>query len=139
MNVKIYVNVIIPIPISNDISYVVPNNLIDKIEIGKRVLVPFGKTKTRIAFIKEILYDTNFDFELKEILEVLDDYTILSHKHLEFWSWISKYYLTPIGIVMKMAVLSTLLKKENIHFESNNRINRSLNNENILSQAQQIA
>ena len=45
MNVKIYVNVIIPIPISNDISYVVPNNLIDKIEIGKRVLVPFGKTK----------------------------------------------------------------------------------------------
>ena len=65
MNVKIYVNVIIPIPISNDISYVVPNNLIDKIEIGK-VLVPFGKTKTRIAFIKEILYDTNFDFELKK-------------------------------------------------------------------------
>tara|TARA_Y100001954_G_scaffold81540_1_gene89663 strand:+ start:338 stop:2341 length:2004 start_codon:yes stop_codon:yes gene_type:complete len=139
MNVKIYVNVIIPIPISNDISYVVPNNLIDKIEIGKRVLVPFGKTKTRIAFIKEILYDTNFDFELKEILEVLDDYAILSHKHLEFWSWISKYYLTPIGIVMKMALLSTLLKKENIHFDSNNRINRFFNNENILSQAQQIA
>ena len=39
---------------------------------------------------------------------------------------------------MKMAVLSTLLKRKH-HFESNNRINRSLNNENILSQAQQIA
>ena len=45
MGDKIYVNVIIPIPISSDITYVVPDNYINNLEVGKRVLVPFGKTK----------------------------------------------------------------------------------------------
>ena len=116
MDTKIYVNVIIPIPISNDITYVVPNNCINKIEIGKRVLIPFGNTKSRIGVIKEILHDFSSDFKLKEIIKVLDDQPIVNQKHIDFWNWISKYYISPIGMVMKMAILSSLLKKEDLDF-----------------------
>jgi len=139
MTTKIYVNVIIPIPISNDITYVVPNNCINKIEIGKRVLVPFGNTKSRIAVIKDILHDYSSNFKLKEIIKVLDDDSIIKPKHIKFWNWISKYYVTPIGIVMKMAILSSLLKDEIINYDSNNFINSEYNNNNKLSDAQEKA
>ncbi len=139
MDTKIYVNVIIPIPISNDITYVVPNNCINKIEIGKRVLIPFGNTKSRIGVIKEILHDFSSDFKLKEIIKVLDDRPIINQKHIDFWNWISSYYVSPIGMVMKMATLSSLLKKEDINFNLDNLVETVYENNNILSNAQQKA
>ena len=139
MGDKIYVNVIIPIPISSDITYVVPDNYIDSLEIGKRVLVPFGNTKSRIGIIKELLYEFNSEFELKEIIKVLDDQPIINQNHIDFWTWISNYYVSPIGMVMKMATLSSLLKEEDIDFNLENCINRVYRNNNILSDHQQNA
>jgi len=139
MGDKIYVNVIIPIPISSDITYVVPDNYINNLEVGKRVLVPFGKTKFRIGIIKEILSEFNSDFELKEIIKVLDDQSIINQYHIDFWTWISNYYVSPIGMVMKMATLSSLLKKEDLDFNLEPLANPVWQNNNILSDSQQNA
>ena len=45
-------------------DYLVPNNLVDDIKIGKRVLVPFGKQKLE-GFIIDIKKTS--EYELKEI------------------------------------------------------------------------
>ena len=60
-------------------DYIVPNNLIDQIKIGKRVLVPFGKQKLE-GFIISIKNES--DYELKEIISILDDEPILTKELL---------------------------------------------------------
>ena len=67
-------------------SYLVPDNLFNKIEIGKRVLVPFGKQIVE-GFILGI--NNNIDNNLKEIIDVKDEVRILNDELLELGKKIS--------------------------------------------------
>ena len=60
-------------------DYLVPNNLVDDIKIGKRVLVPFGKQKLE-GFIIDIKKTS--EYELKEIISILDEEPILTEELL---------------------------------------------------------
>ena len=71
---KLYIDVLVELKakqIDKTFTYLVPENLKDEIEIGKRVLVPFGKQKLE-GFILNIQKDIKVDYEIKEILEVVD-------------------------------------------------------------------
>ena len=67
-------------------TYLVPNNLLDKVEIGKRVLVPFGKQIIE-GFILNIRKDK--EDNLKEIIDVLDEYRVLNDELLSLGKEIS--------------------------------------------------
>ena len=67
-------------------DYKVPNDLIDKVKVGVRVSVPFGKM-TIDGFILEIKEDS--DRELKEILLIKDEDIILND---ELLSELPDYY-----------------------------------------------
>ena len=67
-------------------SYRVPEEYINSVEIGKRVLVPFGKQIVE-GFILDI--KNEFDNSLKEIIEVKDEYRILNDELLELGKKIS--------------------------------------------------
>ena len=41
-----YANIVLPVPLDAQFSYIVPDALADKVQVGMRVVVPFGKTKT---------------------------------------------------------------------------------------------
>ena len=58
-------------------TYLVPNSLKERIKLGVRVRIPFGHQTTEGFVLK--IYDTDekFDYELKEILEVIDEIPIL--------------------------------------------------------------
>ena len=60
-------------------DYLVPSNLTDHVKIGKRVLVPFGKQKLE-GFIIEIKNNSNY--ELKEIISIIDEEPILTEELL---------------------------------------------------------
>ena len=68
-------------------SYSVPKELESEIELGKRVLVPFGK-QTLEGFILKI-HDTKPDYELKDIIKVIDKEEILNKELLELGKEIS--------------------------------------------------
>ena len=57
--------------IDQTFTYKVPPNLEKDIEIGKRVLVPFGKQKLE-GFIIDIKETSEYD--LKEIISIIKDY-----------------------------------------------------------------
>ena len=67
-------------------SYLVPKNLINKVDIGKRVLIPFGKQVIE-GFILNI--KTATDNNLKEIIDVIDDERILNDELLDLGKMIS--------------------------------------------------
>ena len=68
-------------------TYSVPADLINDIEIGKRVLVPFGKQKLE-GFILNI--KDSVSFSTKNILAVIDDHPVLNNELLELGDYISK-------------------------------------------------
>jgi len=101
----LYVDVILPFPLENLYTYILPENLSAK--IGVRVLVPFGARRVYAGIVAEVRNDApNADFSYKEVIDVLDAEPILLPNQLKLWQWIAKYYCCSLGDVFKMAMPS---------------------------------
>ncbi len=106
--VSVWVEVILPLAIPKTFTYSVHGKLVNKIQIGSRAEVVFGKNKKYSGIIKSISKKKP-PFETKEILNVIDDEPVIYPKQLQLWKWISEYYMCSEGEVMA-AALPTHLK-----------------------------
>ncbi|MES3019233.1 MAG: primosomal protein N' [Bacteroidota bacterium] len=104
----IFVEVILPLAISKTYTYRVPFDIAGQIEIGKRVVVQFGKSKIYTAIIYRISETPPKLYEAKYLIDVLDDEPIVNHFQLSLWNWISDYYLCHLGEVMQAALPAAL-------------------------------
>ncbi|MGN6194321.1 MAG: replication restart helicase PriA [Ginsengibacter sp.] len=103
-----WVEVILPLAIPKTYTYSVPEKFTRKIQIGCRAEVVFGKNKKYSGIIKSIS-KVKPSYETKEILSVIDDEPVIYEKQLQFWKWLSEYYMCSEGEVMA-AALPTHLK-----------------------------
>ena len=86
-----YIDVLVELKakqIDKTFTYLVNKDLIDKIKIGKRVLVPFGKQKLE-GFILGINTNNNIDYAVKSIIDVIDEEPVLNEEMLELGKYIS--------------------------------------------------
>ncbi len=76
-------------------TYIIEDELLDIIEEGMRVIVPFGRGNKVIKGLLVKIED-NFDgnYKLKKIIDVLDDKPIVSKKLLELGFWMKEKYLS---------------------------------------------
>ena len=98
-----YAEVVLPLPLEGTFTYSVPAQLAPSVVFGVRVLVPFGKSKTYLAVVVS-LHDNQPDFEVKDIIDVLDSQPVITSLQLKLWSWIADYYLSSLGNVYKAAM-----------------------------------
>lgn len=86
------INVLVEIKALNEktFTYSVPSHLISKIEIGKRVLVPFGK---RNIYGLITGYVNNTEYDTKDIIDVIDDEKILSDELIKLGEFMSNKYI----------------------------------------------
>ncbi|MGF1923923.1 MAG: replication restart helicase PriA [Bacteroidia bacterium] len=105
----LFVEVILPLSLSINYTYRVPFELNTKVAPGKRVVIQFGKHKIYTALVKRIGNLPPESYEAKYIIDVVDDYPVITSKQFEFWDWITSYYLCNEGDVMA-AALPTGLK-----------------------------
>ena len=103
-----FVNVVLPLAISKAYTYRVPHNLANNIAIGKRVVVQFGRNRVYTAIIFSISDKAPIAYEAKYILDVLDEFTIVTAQQLALWEWMSAYYLCTLGEAMQAALPSAL-------------------------------
>lgn len=75
---------------------------------GMRVIVPFGSRKFYSGIVKKIHQNPAEGFKIRDIESVMDPFPIVNSFQLEFWEWISDYYLCKQGEVMKAALPSGL-------------------------------
>ena len=75
-------------------DYLVPKELESKVEVGKRVEVPFGN-RTLVGFILEIKKGSDVS-NLKEITKVLDEEVILTKELLELGKYLKKTTLASL-------------------------------------------
>ena len=114
-----YANIILPLPLEGYFTYAVSEGLAPQIQVGVRVTVPLGKSKTYVGIVaeypvdvpkpaKEVAQQGKKKIEYKNIADVLDDTPILLPQQLRLWKWIADYYMSPIGDVYKAALPSGL-------------------------------
>lgn len=106
-----YVDVILPLPLDGTFTYGVSTELAPRVQEGVRLLVPLGRSK-RYTAIAVRLHDEAPCFEVRDVLEVLDDRPILLPRQLQLWQWISNYYMAPLGEVMNAALPAGLKNEE---------------------------
>ena len=104
-----YVDVILPLPLKGTFTYKLSQDEFNKLEIGFRVAVSFGKRKIYTGIVNELHNNKPESYETKPIEFIYDDKSLVSQNQIDFWNWLSRYYFVPIGDVMKAAVPSTFL------------------------------
>ncbi len=95
--------------IDKTFTYKIPDGI--NLEVGVRVLVPFGKRRLE-GFVLNITNEGNFDYELKEIVSVIDDKPVINEEMLRLGEYISKKTLSPL-ITAYQTMLPRALKAKN--------------------------
>lgn len=99
----LYAEVVVPLAVEGTFTYRVPRKLDEAVQVGKRVTVQFGARHIYSGIITEVHERIPKTNKTKYLLEVTNDETLLSEEHLEFWKWVSKYYMCHLGDVMDAA------------------------------------
>ncbi|WP_291858887.1 primosomal protein N' [Marinilabilia sp.] len=105
---EIFVDVILPIPLPRLFTYCVPPDMVENLEPGIRVVVPFGKKKQYSGIVFSVHQNKPTDYETKPILSVLESSPIVNTSQLDFWQWMAEYYQCTLGEVYKAALPSGL-------------------------------
>ena len=108
-----YAELILPVPLDQTFTYIIPDELESGVKVGQRVLAPFGRNHVYTGIIVAITpHKPVTSYELKPIQQLLDDQPIIRHPQYPLWQWIASYYMCPIGDVMKAALPSELKPEE---------------------------
>lgn len=106
-----FVDVILPLPLDGAFTYAVSDEMAPKVQLGVRLLVPLGRSKTYTALAVRIhdampttLQQQGRKVDVKEVIDVLDESPILLPEQYRLWQWISDYYLSPMGEIFKAAL-----------------------------------
>lgn len=105
----LFVEVVLPLSLAKNYIYRVPFELNDHVAVGKRVVVQFGKNKIYTALIKSIGQTAPEVYQAKYIIDVMDEFPVITTNQLKLWDWMTGYYLCNEGDVMS-AALPTGLK-----------------------------
>ena len=100
---NIYVEVILPLPVEGSFTYSIPKSELE-ISVGQRVVVQFGTRKLYTAIVINVHTTKPTLYEAKDILAVLEETNVVNPIQINFWKWISKYYMSKLGDVMKESV-----------------------------------
>ena len=98
-----YIDVILPLPLQDSFTYILQDEFAERVKVGMRVAVPFGKTKVYTAVVYKIHDNKPLHYEAKMIEDVIDEKPIVTHSQLQFFEWIASYYLCRLGEVLRAA------------------------------------
>lgn len=97
------IDVAIPLPLEGPFTYRVPDELVSRTQVGRRVLVPFGN-KIRAGFIVGRSETERSLEEVKSVLDIPDEEPYVTEGLWSFIRWAAHYYLLPAGLMLKTAL-----------------------------------
>lgn len=99
-----YADVAIPVPLQDTYTYSIPEGMEGMVKVGCLVNVSFGKKMTHVGIVVRVHDSEPQGFEIKPIMEVVCERAVAVESQMDFWKWISLYYMTPLGEVFNAAV-----------------------------------
>jgi primosomal protein N' (replication factor Y) len=100
-----FAEVIVTVPVEGRFHYSIPPHLADRLQVGHRVAVPFGRR--RITAFVTGFSDTapeGVEQKIRAVSDLLDDEPVLTDDLLNIVTFASEYYLAPVGEVLKVAL-----------------------------------
>lgn len=102
--------------IDKTFTYIIPSSLYSDVKIGMKVQVPFGN-KIINGFVTNIKDSYNADYELKEIVGLVDKYFCLNKELMELGSYLqSKTLCTKITAYQTMLPSSLKVKEQKSNY-----------------------
>ncbi|KAB2907906.1 MAG: primosomal protein N' [Ignavibacteriales bacterium] len=98
-----FIQLAFPLPMDQEFTYSVPQNLYDEVAIGKRAVAPFGQ-RMLTGFIVEITSEPPFEdlSKIKRIIKVLDENPVFDPERLPFFRWLASFYISSLGEALKL-------------------------------------
>jgi primosomal protein N' (replication factor Y) len=101
---KRYADLVFNRPLDHTYTYGVPDSMADMLDIGQRVLAPFGRgNRAAVGFCVGLTSNAPAR-ETKNIFRVLDDRPLLTPNLLRLTRWMADYYLCGWGQVLNSVV-----------------------------------
>src|SRR3954462_13080174 len=107
---KMIARVTLEMALRKEFDYLIPIDLIDQVDVGSRVQVPFGPRKVLgcVTALAEESAHTN----LRSIIKVIGAQTLVTPKILKLARWIGEYYCCPPEIALKSVLLDAVRKEQ---------------------------
>ncbi len=84
------------------LDYLVPDRLVDRAELGRRVRVPLGKgDRLMTGYLVDMVHRPADASRLKPLAQVIDERSLLVASMLRLTRWMADYYLCPWGQVLE--------------------------------------
>lgn len=92
-------------------SYLIPDEMKAKLQIGQAILVPFGRQGLINAFCVGFSDYLPGDFKVKKISKILDETPLFSIDYLKLLEWVANYYCCDLVTVLNAAIPMKLIEK----------------------------
>lgn len=92
-------------------SYLIPEEMKDKIQIGQAILVPFGRQGLINAFCVGFSNYLPEEIKAKKISKILDETPLFSIDYLKLLEWVGNYYCCDLVTVLNAAIPLKLIEK----------------------------
>lgn len=92
-------------------SYLIPDEMKDKIQIGQAILVPFGRQGLINAFCVGFSNYLPEEIKAKKISKILDETPLFSIDYLKLLEWVGNYYCCDLVTVLNAAIPLKLIEK----------------------------
>lgn len=92
-------------------SYLIPNEMQDKIKIGQALLVPFGRQGLINAFCVGFSDYLPPEIRAKKVSKILDETPLFSVEYLKLLEWVANYYCSDLITVLNAAIPLKLIEK----------------------------
>ena len=110
-----FADVLLPLALGKPFTYAITPEDYGVLKPGFRVAVSFGKSKVYTGVVVKLHKNPPQRYTPKFIEMLMEDSPIVTPKQLEFWEWLSKYYQSKLGDILRAALPTTfLLESETI-------------------------
>lgn len=139
-------DVLLPLALPmQELSYRISDEQVGRVALGKRVVVEVGRRRYVgiVTAFRSLKVESQSIFQLKDIIEVLDERPEVSEEEIAFWRFLSFYYMVPMGDVLSVALPESLLSLKSIK-DSQSRgrkllsLNKSFQSETFLAKIREI-
>ncbi len=92
-------------------SYLIPDDMKEKIKIGQALLVPFGRQGLINAFCVGFSNYLPPEIRAKKVNKILDETPLFSIEYLKLLEWVANYYCCDLVTVLNAAIPLKLIEK----------------------------
>lgn len=104
-----FIDVLLPLALPKAYTYCITSKEKEFLGQGFRVAVPFGKQKIYTAIVSRIHQVAPQTYEPKSIVMIMDEAPVVTATQLNFWKWMSSYYMCTQGEILRASLPAALV------------------------------